>query len=90
MLTSMACVKELQAQHETPGVKRQLAAMLFDWLVTGQVVPMNPVAAVRGPKHVVKTGKTPVLKGAERRQLLDSIPTVTLRDRSAPRKPSVP
>jgi len=36
-------------------VKQQLAAvrMLFDWLITGQVVPMNPAAAVRGPKHVV-------------------------------------
>jgi site-specific recombinase XerD len=54
--------------------------MLFDWLVTGQVVPMNPAAAVRGPKHVVKTGKTPVLEGAEWRVLLDSIPTATLRD----------
>src|SRR6201987_5060986 len=54
--------------------------MLFDWLVTGQVVPMNPAAAVRGPKHVVKTGKTPVLEGAEWRTLLDSIPTATLRD----------
>jgi site-specific recombinase XerC len=44
-------------------VKQQLAAvrMLFDWLITGQVVPHNPAAAVRGPKHVVKTGKTPVL-----------------------------
>ena len=33
-------------------VKQQLAAvrMLFDWLVTGQVVPTNPAAAVRGPE----------------------------------------
>jgi len=54
--------------------------MLFDWLVTGQVVPMNPAAAVRGPKHVVKTGKTPVLEGEEWRRLLDAIPTETLRD----------
>ena len=37
--------------------------MLFDWLVVGQVVPTNPAAPVRGPKHVVKTGKTPVLEG---------------------------
>ena len=43
--------------------------MLFDWLITGQVVPTNPAAAVRGPKHVVKTGKTPVLDGAEWRKL---------------------
>ena len=75
-------VKELQQKHGAPGVKQQLAAvrMLFDWLVTGQVVPMNPAAAVRGPKHIVKTGKTPVLEGAEWRKLLDSIPTLTLRD----------
>ena len=53
--------------HAAPGVKQQLAAvrMLFDWLITGQVVPTNPAAAVRGPKHVVKTGKTPVLDGQD-------------------------
>jgi hypothetical protein len=49
-------------------------------LVTGQVVPMNPAAAVRGPTHVVKSGETPVLEGAEWRTLLDSIPANTLRD----------
>jgi hypothetical protein len=28
---------------------------LFDWLVVGQVVPVNPAASsVRGPTHVVK------------------------------------
>lgn len=45
-----------------PTVKQHLAAirMLFDWLVTGQVLAMNPAASVRGPKHVVKRGKTPV------------------------------
>ena len=63
-------------------MKQQLAAvrMLFDWLITGQVVPINPAAAVRGPKHVVKTGKTPVLEAEEWRRLLDSIPTETVRD----------
>src|ERR1700758_5083953 len=54
--------------------------MLFDWLVTGQILPHNPATAVRGPKHVVKTGKTPVLDAPEWRKLLDSIPTVTVRD----------
>jgi hypothetical protein len=53
--------------------------MLFDWLVIGQVVPMNPAAAVRGPKHVVKTGTTPVLDAAEWRKLINSIPTETAR-----------
>jgi site-specific recombinase XerD len=77
-----AWVKELQENHGAPGVKQQLAAvrMLFNWLVTGQIVPMNPAAAVRGPKHVVKTGKTPVLDGKEWRKLLNSIPTETVRD----------
>src|SRR4029077_9109066 len=54
--------------------------MLFDWLITGQVLPTNPAAAVRGPKHVVKTGKNPVLEGAEWHKLLDSIPATRLRD----------
>ena len=77
-----AWVKELQENHAAPDVKQQLAAvrMLFDWLITGQVMPMNPAAAVRGPKHVVKTGKTPVLDAAEWRKLIDSIPTETVRD----------
>jgi site-specific recombinase XerD len=70
-----------------PTVKQHLAAirMLFDWLVIGQVIPMNPAASVRGPKHVVKKGKTPVLTAAEARQLLDSIDVssvVGLRDRA--------
>ena len=71
-----------QQTHSAPDVKQQLAAvrMLFDWLITGQIVPLNPAAAVRGPKHVVKTGKTPVLDGKEWRTLLESIPTETLRD----------
>jgi site-specific recombinase XerD len=77
-----AWIDQLQEKHRAPGVKQQLAAvrMLFDWLITGQVVPMNPAAAVRGPKHVVKTGKTPVLDAAEWRKLVDSIPTETVRD----------
>src|SRR3954468_16337160 len=59
-----------------PTVKQHLAAikMLFDWLVTGQVVPFNPAAAVRGPKHVVTKGKTMVLSADDARTLLDSIP----------------
>ena len=70
-----------------PTVKQHLAAirMLFDWLVTGQVIPMNPASSVRGPKYVVKRGKTPVLKADQARTLLDSIETdsiVGLRDRA--------
>lgn len=77
-----AWVKALEAEHSAPGIKQQLAAvrMLFDWLVVGQVLPMNPAAAVRGPKHVVKTGKTPVLDADEWRRLIDGIPTTTVRD----------
>ena len=70
-----------------PTVKQHLAAvrMLFDWLVIGQVLAMNPAASVRGPKHVVKRGKTPVLDAEQARQLLDSIDTAKLsglRDRA--------
>lgn len=70
-----------------PTVKQHLAAirMLFDWLVTGHVVQHNPATSVRGPKHVVKRGKTPVLTADEARRLIDSIDVSTLvgfRDRA--------
>ncbi len=82
-----AYIEELQATHSPPTVKQHLAAvrMLFDWLVIGQVVEVNPASSVRGPKHVVKRGKTPVLKADEARLLLDSIKIdsiVGLRDRA--------
>ena len=70
-----------------PSVKQHLAAirMLFDWLVTGGVLPANPASPVRGPAYVVKKGKTPVLATDEARSLLDSIDCSTiagLRDRA--------
>jgi len=70
-----------------PTVKQHLAAirMLFDFLVTGQVMSVNPASSVRGPKHVVKRGKTPVLKADQARTLLHAIKTdsiVGLRDRA--------
>ena len=79
---------ELQQQVcAAPTVKQRLAAIrhLFDWLVTGQVVPVNPASSVRGPSHAVKAGKTPVLAPEEARALLDSIEVTTvvgLRDRA--------
>jgi site-specific recombinase XerD len=82
-----AYIEVLGEKFEKPTVKQHLAAirMLFDWLVTGQVVATNPAHAVRGPKHVVKTGKTTVLDAEQARRLLDSIDISTvvgLRDRA--------
>src|SRR6202795_2526269 len=82
-----AYIRGLGKGFEKPTVKQHLAAirMLFDWLVTGQIVATNPAHAVRGPKHVVKTGKTTVLTGEQARELLDSIDVSTLvglRDRA--------
>ena len=73
-----AFVKDLQGEFSAPTVKQHLAAlrMLFDWLVTGHVLDVNPAHAVRGPKYVVRKGKTPVLTAEEARELLDSIRTV--------------
>jgi site-specific recombinase XerD len=82
-----AYVEYLTTIYSAPTVKQHLAAirMCFDWLVVGQITPMNPASAVRGPSHVVKRGKTPVLTAEEARRLLDSIDintTVGLRDRA--------
>ena len=64
-----AYIEQLGKTRSAPSVKQHLAAirMLFDWLVVGQVVPGNPASVVRGPKHVVKRGKTPVLSPEEAR-----------------------
>jgi integrase/recombinase XerD len=55
--------------------------MLFDRLVTGHVLDVNPAHAVRGPKYVVRKGKTPVLTAEEARELLDSIEIVRITAR---------
>jgi site-specific recombinase XerD len=82
-----AYIEQLGKAHPAPTVKRHLAAIrhLFDYLATGGILPFNPAAAVRGPKHTVKRGKTPVLASDEARQLLDAIDISTLsglRDRA--------
>ena len=79
-------IEELQRARSAPTAKLRLAALrhLFDWMVIGQIMT-NPAAAVRGPRHVVRRGKTPVLDPAEARQLIDAIDTTTvigLRDRA--------
>jgi len=73
-----AFIKDLQGKFSVPTVKQHLAGlrMHFDWLVTGQVLEVNPAQAVRGPKYVVKKGKTPVLNADEARALLDGIKVI--------------
>jgi site-specific recombinase XerC len=55
-----AFVEDQLQQHSRPTVKQRLAAlrMLFDWMVVGQVLPTNPVRAVRGPKHSQRRGRS--------------------------------
>jgi site-specific recombinase XerD len=82
-----AWIEKQTRDHAAPTAKLRLAALrhLFDWLVTGQVIPANPAGSVRGPSHVVKVGKTPVLAPEEARALLDRIEITThagLRDRA--------
>lgn len=82
-----AYIEELGQVRSAPTVKQLLAAIrhLFDWLVIGQVVPLNPAGSVRGPRHSVECGKTPVLSPEEARRLLDSIDVTTpagMRDRA--------
>lgn len=77
----------LTRSHSAPTVKRHVSAIrrLFDWLVTGQIIPTNPATSVRPPKYSQRRGKTPILDADEARRLLDSIDTGTLlglRDRA--------
>ena len=82
-----AYIEQLNGKRSAPTVKQHLACirMLFDWLVIGQVVPSNPAHCVRGPRHSVSKGSTPVLSSQETTALLDSMDAssvVGLRDRA--------
>lgn len=82
-----AYLEEISPGLAKPSVKQHLAAirMLFDWLTVGGVVRLNPADPVRGPKHVVKKGKTPVLTELEAKEVFAAISTgslVGLRDRA--------
>jgi site-specific recombinase XerD len=82
-----AYLEALGAELGVPSVKLHLAGLKhwLDWLTTRGVLHANPASAVRGPKHVVREGKTPVLERAEARRLFDSIKDddiLALRDRA--------
>ncbi len=68
-------IEQLSQARSAPTAKLRLAALrhLFDWMVIGQIMPTNPAAAVRGPRHIVRRGKTPMLDPAEARQLIAAI-----------------
>ena len=70
-----AYIEGLTKARSAPTVKQHLAAirMCFDWLTSGGILDFNPASSVRGPKHVVKQGKTPVLTADEAKDLLASI-----------------
>ena len=76
-----------QMNAAPPTVKQHLAAIrrCLDWLVSGGVLDINPAGSVKGPQHIVREGKTPLLDAEQTRHLLDSIPlhnVVGRRDRA--------
>jgi site-specific recombinase XerC len=80
-------IEQLQLRLAPPLVKQHLAALrvLFDWLVVGKAVPVNPANSLRGLRHFVRKGKTPMLAADEARSLLNAIDFTTpagLRDRA--------
>lgn len=82
-----AYVKRLEEVFSVPSVKQHLAALkhLFDHLVTGGILKVNPAAAVRGPRYSASEGKTPILTGDQPRRLLETIKVdalIGLRDRA--------
>jgi site-specific recombinase XerD len=80
-------VEALSREYSAPTVKQHLAGvrMLFDYLVVGQAIEMNPAAAVRGPSFSAKKGRAPILDEEEARTMLAGIDPTTvvgLRDRA--------
>lgn len=73
--------------YAAPSVKLSLAALrrLFDYLVVGQVIPLNPALSVRGPRFSVSKGRTAPLEPEQVRELfasIDSSSLIGVRDRA--------
>ncbi len=71
-----AYIKQMQREYATRTVKQHLAAirLLFDHLIVGGVLPVNPSAAVRPPQQGARNNtRTPPLRPLEARVLLESI-----------------
>ena len=87
-INSLVVARYIEVRRGSAQTKNQhLAAVrsLFTWLVSGGILRENPSAEVRGIKHRVKQGKTPVLSDEEMVQLFGAIDTshvVGLRDRA--------
>jgi site-specific recombinase XerD len=86
-MTIAAYIEQLGASMAKPSVKQHLAAVrqLFDYLVTGGILPSNPAGSVRGPKYVVKRSKTPVISSEEAAPCsirFDTSELIGLRDRA--------
>jgi integrase/recombinase XerD len=71
--TQLLCRSDRCGTRPIAGQSAGSRPSLLNWLTTGGILPFNPASSVRGPKHVVKRGKTPVLTSGEARQLLNSI-----------------
>lgn len=51
---------------------------MLNWMVVSQVIASNSAASVRGPRHVVRRGSTPMLAREEARCLLENLRTDTV------------
>lgn len=89
VFTVTAYADEMTREYAARTVQQHLGAIrgLFDHLVTGKVVPVNPASPVRGPRDAAPKTKTKaaVLQPQEIRLLLDSVDVSDcsgLRDRA--------
>ncbi|SRR5581483_926819 len=82
-----AYIEKLTRERAPTTVKQHLAAIrkMFDWMVTGGIITMNPAASVEGPRYSIRKGKTPVLRVEEMRGFLEKMDVssvIGLRDRA--------
>src|SRR5262249_8210674 len=88
LITPMHVAAYIEQHPGSPQTTKQHLSpikMLCGSLVRSRIVPAHPAAPVKGPTHVVKRGKTPILSVEDARTLLDSTPTESLqglRDRA--------
>ena len=72
-----AYIEQLEGKMKVSSVREHPACirMLFDWPVTGQIVPSSPAHSMRGPRHSIRKGSTTVMSSQETTDFLETIDT---------------
>ena len=74
-----AYIENLRYAKSTVKLHLTVIRTLFNWFLVTGITQLNPAAPVRGPKNIVRVGKTPAIEPDAVEELFDSIPRTRSR-----------